>query len=176
MLISVFFRDNDAELRVRGEGMNSWVCGLTAQEYAHVTAILGYLDINVESPEVSVDIPSFIVVGSDIDQMQLDYSVPIIALTNSLELFGSGDAWYCPTPWTQKKLQPIIKKISKTRKLPRLYELDLNLHVRHLESLLIRQALLSSKGVVSKAAVSLQIQRTTLIEKMRRYKIDKSEF
>jgi DNA-binding NtrC family response regulator len=29
---------------------------------------------------------------------------------------------------------------------------------------------------VSKAAQNLQIQRTTLIEKMRRYNIDKSEF
>lgn len=156
--------------------MKSWICGLTSEEYAHVTAILGYLDIEVEDPTLSIDMPSFIVVGSDIDQISLDYSVPVISLTDSLELFGSDNVWYCAIPWNQKKLLPIIKKISKTRKLPRLYELDLNLHVRHLESLLIRQALLSSKGVVSKAAVSLQIQRTTLIEKMRRYKIDKSEF
>ncbi|TBR43183.1 hypothetical protein CBF23_005720 [Marinomonas agarivorans] len=156
--------------------MKCWYCGLNATEHAHVSAILGYLDIEIESPDFSTDIPSFIVVGSDIDQLQLDYSVPVIVLTESVKLFGSEAVWHCPTPWNQKTLLPIIKKISKTRKLPRLYELDLNLHVRHLESLLIRQALLSSKGVVSKAAMSLQIQRTTLIEKMRRYKIDKSEF
>jgi len=156
--------------------MKSWLCGLTAQEHTQVVAILEYLEIEIENPDFSVDIPSFIVVGSDIDQMHLDYNVPIIYLTKSLCLFGSGDTWHCPLPWNQSVLRPIFKKISKTRKLPRLYALDLNLHVRHLESLLIRQALLSSKGVVSQAAISLQIQRTTLIEKMRRYKIDKSEF
>lgn len=156
--------------------MKSWVCGLTKDEYSHVSAILSYLDIEIENPDFSIDEPSFLVVGSEIDQLHLDYSLPIITLTDSLQLFGSSNVWYCEIPWSQKKLQPIIKKIARARKLPRLHELDLNLHVRHLESLLIRQALLSSKGVVSKAAVSLQIQRTTLIEKMRRYKIDKSEF
>lgn len=156
--------------------MKSWLCGLTPQERVEVVTVLNYLDISVEDPNLSTDIPSFIVVGSDIDQMHLDFDVPIIYLAQSLCLFGSADAWHCPLPWRQTDLQPIFKKLSKTRKLPRLYELDLNLHVRHLESLLIRQALLSSKGVVSKAALSLQIQRTTLIEKMRRYKIDKSEF
>lgn len=60
--------------------------------------------------------------------------------------------------------------------MPQPSGVNLNLHIRHLESLLIRRALLSAQGVVSKAAQSLQIQRTTLIEKMRRYNIDKSEF
>lgn len=156
--------------------MKCWFCGLTATEHAHASAILEYLDIEIETPDFSTDIPSFIVVGGEVDQLQLDYSVPVIVLADNIELFGANNIWYCPMPWKQKNLLPVIKKISKTRKLPRLYELDLNLHVRHLESLLIRQALLSSNGVVSKAAVSLQIQRTTLIEKMRRYKIDKSEF
>lgn len=156
--------------------MNSWLCGLTEDEHSQVVTILNYLDVDIDNPDFSTDIPSFIVIGSDIDQVQMDYNVPVITLTESIYLFGANNVWHCPLPWTQGMLQPVLKKISKTRKLPRLYALDLNLQVRHLESLLIRQALLSSKGVVSKAALSLQIQRTTLIEKMRRYNIDKSEF
>ncbi len=156
--------------------MKSWLYGLTAREHSQLIAILEYLDIEVESPDFALELPSFIVVGSDIEQLRLDDNIPIIYLNTSTYLSGKGEAFFCPLPWRQKDLQPILKRINKSPQLPRLHALDRNLHVRQLESWLIRQALLSSNGVVSRAAASLQIQRTTLIEKMRRYRIDKSEF
>jgi len=156
--------------------LNCWLYGLSAEEALQVEAILIYLGIEIDDPECATRAPVFIIVGTLASSVTCQVEVPIISLNQSFKLYATGLYWYSPLPWRQNDLQKILKQIDASRKLPRRYVLDLNLHVRHLESLLIRQALASSRGVVSKAAASLQIQRTTLIEKMRRYKIDKSEF
>ncbi|KJZ16319.1 hypothetical protein TW85_00665 [Marinomonas sp. S3726] len=156
--------------------MNCWLYGLSLEERWQVEAILNYLGIDVDDPDLATRAPVFIVVGSQAGSVNHPVEVPIISLNQEFKLYTSGLYWYSPLPWRQETMQKVLKEIDASRKLPRRHALDLNLHVRHLESLLIRQALVSSRGVVSKAAASLQIQRTTLIEKMRRYKIDKSEF
>jgi len=53
--------------------------------------------------------------------------------------------------------------------------LDLKEYLTDLERNLIQQALDDSQGVVARAAEKLHIRRTTLVEKMRKYKINKRE-
>lgn len=156
--------------------MISWLCGLKEGEKVRVETLLTYLGVSIAPSGQFDQRPTFIIFGSDIDQIHLEVDLPVISLNPDANIFGEGQAWLLPLPWTQETLQPIFQEIRQAQRLPKPYALDLNLHVRHLESLLIRQALVSANGVVSKAAASLQIQRTTLIEKMRRYKIDKSQF
>lgn len=54
-----------------------------------------------------------------------------------------------------------------------LYGLDLKNYLSNLEKDLIEQALKDSEGVVARAADRLNIQRTTLVEKMRKYKLSR---
>ncbi|MEP0729345.1 MAG: sigma-54 dependent transcriptional regulator [Parasphingorhabdus sp.] len=49
---------------------------------------------------------------------------------------------------------------------------DLNVHLQHEERRIIMKALDASHGVVSRAARSINIKRTTLIDKMRKHNID----
>lgn len=53
--------------------------------------------------------------------------------------------------------------------------LDLKEYLTELERNLIQQALDDAQGVVARAAEKLHIRRTTLVEKMRKYKISKRE-
>ncbi len=53
--------------------------------------------------------------------------------------------------------------------------LDLKEYLTDLEKSLIQQALDDSQGVVARAAEKLHIRRTTLVEKMRKYQINKRE-
>lgn len=53
--------------------------------------------------------------------------------------------------------------------------INLKDYLANLESSLIRQALDDSNGVVARAAQKLQIRRTTLVEKMRKYNMHKKE-
>ena len=52
--------------------------------------------------------------------------------------------------------------------------IDLKAHLSHLEMGLIRQALDESDGVVAHAAKRLQMRRTTLVEKLRKYGLQRS--
>jgi sigma-54 specific flagellar transcriptional regulator A len=51
--------------------------------------------------------------------------------------------------------------------------IDLKQHLANLEYLLIKQALEESEGVVAHAAKKLKMQRTTLVEKMKKYGIQR---
>ncbi len=53
--------------------------------------------------------------------------------------------------------------------------LDLRQYINDVESDLIRQALIESEGVVAHAAKLLGMRRTTLVEKMRKYELSKTE-
>lgn len=53
--------------------------------------------------------------------------------------------------------------------------IDLKEYLTDLERSLIQQALDDAQGVVARAAEKLHIRRTTLVEKMRKYKINKRE-
>ncbi len=52
-------------------------------------------------------------------------------------------------------------------------EVDLRAYLEGLEADLIREALARSDWVVAKAAKLLQLQRTTLVEKMRKFDISR---
>jgi sigma-54 specific flagellar transcriptional regulator A len=51
--------------------------------------------------------------------------------------------------------------------------LDLKEHLANLEYMLIKQALDEAEGVVAHAAQRLKMRRTTLVEKMRKYGIQR---
>ncbi len=53
--------------------------------------------------------------------------------------------------------------------------LDLKEHLTNLEYSLIKQALDEANGVVAHAAKRLQMRRTTLVEKMRKYGLQRQE-
>lgn len=50
---------------------------------------------------------------------------------------------------------------------------DLRRHIEHLEIAYINTALREAQGVVAKAAKMLGLRRTTLIEKMKRYQLQR---
>ncbi len=52
--------------------------------------------------------------------------------------------------------------------------IDLKEYLGNLESNLIKQALDDCNGVVARAAEKLRIRRTTLVEKMRKYELSRS--
>lgn len=68
---------------------------------------------------------------------------------------------------------PSLPMLSEPR-LPR-DGIDLKQHLTEIEVNLIQQALDDCNGVVAHAAKKLQIRRTTLVEKMRKYRIHRSE-
>lgn len=156
--------------------MKAWLCGLDDDEVSSVSSILTFIGIEHSTSLTAFHLPDFVVLGKAISSFELDEMVPVISLNESMEVEGDYNVWFCPLPWRSQTLSSVLKEIKQLHTFPQASGVNLNLHVRHLEALLIRQALVSTQGVVSKAAQNLQIQRTTLIEKMRRYNIDKSEF
>ena len=52
---------------------------------------------------------------------------------------------------------------------------DLKDHIEHIEASLIKQALAQSGGVVAQAARLLNTRRTTLVEKLRKYGLQRDE-
>ena len=67
----------------------------------------------------------------------------------------------------------IVKKADNFDKLPE-EGIDLKAHLLNLEFNLIKQALDESKGVVAHAAQKLNMRRTTLVEKMRKYGLQRT--
>ncbi len=67
---------------------------------------------------------------------------------------------------------PTVANVGATALLP-VNGIDLKEYLTHLERNLIQQALDDSVGVVARAAEKLQIRRTTLVEKMRKYGLQK---
>jgi len=53
--------------------------------------------------------------------------------------------------------------------------IDLKEHLSHLECMLIQQALDEAGGVVAHAAKRLRMGRTTLVEKMRKFGLNRRE-
>ncbi len=68
----------------------------------------------------------------------------------------------------QRVVSHIINQVTSQGVLPE-EGIDLKAHLLDLESNLIKQALDESKGVVAHAAQKLNMRRTTLVEKMRKY-------
>lgn len=69
---------------------------------------------------------------------------------------------------------PPLQSISNDALLP-LKGIDLKEYLANLEKNLIEQALRDCGGVVARAASRLQIRRTTLVEKMRKYSLQKKQ-
>ena len=71
-----------------------------------------------------------------------------------------------------KAVEAKVSPIEESDSLPE-DGLDLKEHLANLEYLLIKQALDESEGVVAHAATKLKMRRTTLVEKMRKYGIQR---
>ena len=78
-----------------------------------------------------------------------------------------------PLPGRSEKLGATAME-SASELLP-LSGIDLKEYLSNLEKGLIEKALLDSSGVVARAADRLQLGRTTLVEKMRKYNLQKSQ-
>jgi len=143
---------------------------------AGVTSVLTFIGIDHSTSLTAFQLPDFVVLGESVSSFELDEMLPVISLCHDADVVGDYNVWLLPLPWRSQTFTSVLKDIKQLQAYPQASGVNLNLHVRHLEALLIRQALVSTQGVVTKAAQNLQIQRTTLIEKMRRYNIDKSEF
>ncbi|MCK5830100.1 MAG: sigma-54-dependent Fis family transcriptional regulator [Methylococcales bacterium] len=70
----------------------------------------------------------------------------------------------------EKVGQVLVEKVSKTSDLPK-QGLDLKEYLSDLEVNLIQQALKECNGVVAHAAKLLNMRRTTLVEKLRKYEL-----
>ena len=68
----------------------------------------------------------------------------------------------------QQATSHIVDQVTAQETLPE-EGIDLKAHLLDLESNLIKQALEESNGVVAHAAQRLNMRRTTLVEKMRKY-------
>ncbi|WP_226754325.1 helix-turn-helix domain-containing protein [Marinomonas algarum] len=158
------------------DDLKAWLCGLDDEELSSVSSIFTFIGVEHSTSLTAFSLPDFVVLGQAVDSFELDEVLPVISLSHSVTCVGEHNVWLCPLPWRSSTLSAVLKEIKQLHTFPQASGVNLNLHVRHLEALLIRQALATTQGVVSKAAQNLQIQRTTLIEKMRRYNIDKSEF
>lgn len=88
---------------------------------------------------------------------------------------GAADAEDIPAAVDTEQMAgvPSLPMLSKPR-LPR-DGIDLKQHLTDIEVSLIQQALDDCNGVVAHAAKKLQIRRTTLVEKMRKYRIQRPE-
>jgi sigma-54 specific flagellar transcriptional regulator A len=75
---------------------------------------------------------------------------------------------------TSETIPSDIPQASSSARLPE-QGIDLKEHLLHLESSLIQQALNESNGVVAHAARRLNMRRTTLVEKMRKYGLQRAE-
>jgi len=88
---------------------------------------------------------------------------------------SAGEATVVTDPEDNEKMSgmPSLPMLSEPR-LPR-DGIDLKQHLTDIEVSLIQQALDDTNGVVAHAAKKLQIRRTTLVEKMRKYRIQRPE-
>jgi len=75
---------------------------------------------------------------------------------------------------TTQTIPADIPQANQSARLPE-QGIDLKEHLLHLESSLIQQALDESNGVVAHAARRLNMRRTTLVEKMRKYGLHRAE-
>jgi len=88
---------------------------------------------------------------------------------------STGEVTVVEDPEDNEKMSgmPSLPMLSEPR-LPR-DGIDLKQHLTDIEVSLIQQALDDTNGVVAHAAKKLQIRRTTLVEKMRKYRIQRPE-
>lgn len=85
-----------------------------------------------------------------------------------------GEEMYVPPEITDVTQSEGLVGIDSPALLP-VNGLDLREYLQELESSLIQQALDDANGVVARAAEKLNIRRTTLVEKMRKYNIGRKE-
>lgn len=87
---------------------------------------------------------------------------------------SSSDLTVEDTLLSEESFQASYDKVSIPLRLPR-DGLDLKEHLHNLEYDLIRQALEDAGGVVAHAAERLKLRRTTLVEKLRKYGLHRSD-
>lgn len=86
--------------------------------------------------------------------------------------FGS-ILWQIDTLQKELQMPNSASEISESNQSDSVWGVDLKKHIEEIELGLIKQALDKSNGVVAYAARLLNVKRTTLVEKMRKYNLKK---
>ena len=105
-----------------------------------------------------------------IERLAILYPYGLVDLQNLPEKFRAAVAHALPL--TEDEVLPAA--LQQSARLPR-DGIDLREHLKNMEINLIQQALQETDGVVTRAATRLNMRRTTLVEKLRKYGLQRGE-
>lgn len=105
-----------------------------------------------------------------IERLAILYPYGLVDLQNLPEKFRAAVAQ--PSPLGEDEVLPAT--LQRSARLPR-DGIDLREHLKNMEINLIQQALEETDGVVTRAATRLKMRRTTLVEKLRKYGLQRAD-
>ncbi len=100
--------------------------------------------------------------------------VDVVDLPEKYRVHAGAISAASPSPVTSTEQDSVTVEADEMPRLPR-DGIDLKTHLNMLERHLIQQALEDSGGVVAHAANRLKLRRTTLVEKLRKYGLQRAE-
>lgn len=111
-----------------------------------------------------------------IERLVIMFPFAVVDVGELPEKFRSGNGKVPPTPAApaDAAATPLVTAYNNIVRLPR-EGIDLKEHLATLEFNLIKQALDDAGGVVAHAANRLKLRRTTLVEKLRKYGLHRSD-
>jgi sigma-54 specific flagellar transcriptional regulator A len=112
-----------------------------------------------------------------IERLAILYPYGVVDVKDLPEKFRAGIQVVPERPIDLPIIQTSGEEPDTVATVPRLPSagIDLKVHLSNLEMNLIRQALDESEGVVAHAAKRLKMRRTTLVEKLRKYGLQRSQ-
>jgi sigma-54 specific flagellar transcriptional regulator A len=108
-----------------------------------------------------------------IERLVIMFPYGVVDTHDLPEKFRSGKGERLPAALAPAEIEPSLDPFA-TPRLPR-DGLDLKEHINSMEYNLIKQALEDAGGVVAHAATRLKLRRTTLVEKMRKYGLQRTD-
>jgi sigma-54 specific flagellar transcriptional regulator A len=111
-----------------------------------------------------------------IERLVIMYPYGLVDAQDLPEKFRHADG-KAPPPEVEPTAEPQTTPFAEYARVPRLPRegLDLKEHLANLEYSLIKQALDEAGGVVAHAAQRLKLRRTTLVEKLRKYGLQRAD-
>ena len=105
-----------------------------------------------------------------IERLAILYPYGLVDMQNLPEKFRATVA--LTLPLSEDEVLPTV--LQQSSRLPR-DGIDLREHLKNMEINLIQQALQETDGVVTRAATRLKMRRTTLVEKLRKYGLQRAD-
>jgi len=109
-----------------------------------------------------------------IERLAILYPYGVVDLADLPEKFRMQTTTLAKQGDAPEALAAPLPEIAAPSRLPR-SGLDLKEHIKNLEITLIQQALDEAGGVVARAATRLKMRRTTLVEKLRKYGLQRAD-